>query len=490
MPNASSLTLLTQFKDTLLGDGSLWSAAATLVVSIAVPLLIIIGKRAVKEIRADAFLRLESGFLKSNSDSIVDPQEALMDPTFDSVRCKYLDAPPHPMPENAGWAERFAVRCGRLSGGFMPVMLYTFSVVVFAVIVAFFVDLLFVSGWLLQGKTCIETNATCLSTSGRVLLLGLVKPSLSVTGALAYAHNSIVMLGFAFAGAYLWCVLYLIRRVNNYDLTPYSFLLCGMRILLALAIALTVRHTIFPDVQLPGVLSTGAELAGHVAVIAAFLLGFYPAAGMDYILKRGQEFTVKRPHPDAAALRHTLPLDMVDGLSHYVQFRLEELEYEDVQNLATANPVLLYVETPYNILQIIDWIAQAQLITAIGPKKVVELRKLNVRTIFDLARIGDSDHFRRCALQILVEPEAFRAKLESADDEEIQAMFTCMFTSVADDLHVIRLARVWNAFYAVFQRDNTLDVATRGLLGKPNPPARWMDAPVGVPVAAQPPRAA
>jgi len=32
------------------------------------------------------------------------------------------------------------------------------------------------------------------------------------------------MLGFAFAGAYLWCVLYLIRRVNNYDLTPYSFL--------------------------------------------------------------------------------------------------------------------------------------------------------------------------------------------------------------------------------------------------------------------------
>jgi hypothetical protein len=190
-------------------------------------------------------------------------------------------------------------------------------------------------------------------------------------------------------------------------------------------------------------------------------------------------------------MRYALPLDMIDGLTDFVRFRLEELEYEDVQNLATANPVLLYVETPYNILEIIDWIAQAQLITAVGPKKVLELRKLNVRTIFDLARIGDSNHFRRCALQILVEPEAFRANLEHASDEEIQSMFVCMFTSIADDLHVIRLARVWNAFYAVYQKDRLLDVATRGLLSKPSLPAKWMEAPMTIPPAmTAPPKAA
>ncbi len=54
-------------------------------------------------------------------------------------------------------------------------------------------------------------------------------------------------------------------------------------------------------------------------------------------------------------------------------------------------------------------------------------------------------------------------------------MFNCMFTSIADDLHVIRLARVWNAFYAVYQRDHLVDVATRGLLSKPPLPARWME---------------
>jgi hypothetical protein len=468
-------SLLAQAQAALLGYGSLWSAIATMVVSMAVPLLIIIGKRAVKQIRAESFLRLEESFLKPNGDDQLDPQEALLDPTFDSVRCKYLDAPRVALPADAGAARRLSLRMAQLGKPLLPFLLYGFSVVVFAVIVAFFVDRLFIRGWLTVGPGCGASIQACLPLSAQILLLGLRPVSSPLAIDLAYAQNSAVMLAFAFAGAYLWCVLYLIRRVNNFDLTPYSFLLCGMRILLALAIALTVRHTVFSNAMLPA--ETGGEtgIATYLAVLASFLLGFYPAAGMDYIMKRGQEFTVKRPHPDAAGLRHALPLDMIDGMSHFVQFRLEELEYEDVQNLATANPVLLYVETPYNILEIIDWIAQAQLITAVGPKKVAELRRMNVRTIFDLARIGDSHQFRRAILQILIEPEEFRGDLANLSEAETEAMFNCMFTSIADDLHVIRLARVWNAFYAVYQRDRIPDIATRGLLAKPVLAARWLE---------------
>ena len=530
MPNPSPMVLLSQLHDALLGYGSLWTAIATMVLSIAVPLLIILGKQAVRHIRAEAFLRLEGGFLAPNQDDTLDPNEALMDPTFDSVRAKYLA---QPVAEVDAKGRPLWSLFDRSFGWLTPTILYGFSVVVFGTIVAFFVDRLFVSTWLEIGPGCGASIANCMPVSAQMLLLGLRETSPNFAADLAYAHNTAVMLGFAFAGAYLWCVLYLIRRVNNYDLTPYSFLLCGMRILLALAIALTIRHTVFTNASLVGehgsklvaeamenaapstttttatsaatsvvtnADATAAEtpvpggettFATYLAILTAFLLGFYPAAGMDYLIRRGQEFAIKKPHPDAAGLRNTLPLDMIDGLTDYVRFRLEELEYEDVQNLATANPVLLYVETPYNILEIIDWIAQAQLITAIGPRKVQELRKLNVRTIFDLARLGDSNHFRRCTLQILIEPESFRDRLAAMPDDEIQAVFVSMFTSIADDLHVIRLARVWNAFYAVYQRDKQLDVATRGLLNKPEWPAKWMDAPATLPAAVTaPPRAA
>ncbi len=345
------MSLLYQLHDALLGYGSLWTAIATMVLSIAVPLLIIIGKQAVKHIRAETFLRLEASFLKPNTDDTLDPQEALMDPTFDSVRCKYLESPVAEV--DAEGRPRWS-GFDRMFGWLTPTILYGFSVVVFGIIVAFIVDRLFVSGWLMVGPGCGESLNKCLPLSAQMMLLGLREPSAAFAADFAYAHNTAVMLGFAFTGAYLWCVLYLIRRVNNYDLTPYSFLLCGMRILLAVAIALTVRHTIFTNASL--VTEAGGAIAGetgfatYLAVLVAFLLGFYPAAGLDYLVKRGQEFTIKRPHPDAAALRHTLPLDMIDGLTDFVRFRLEELEYEDVQNLATANPVLLYVETPYNIL--------------------------------------------------------------------------------------------------------------------------------------------
>ena len=488
MPNPSPMMLLSQLHDALLGYGSLWTAIAMMVLSIAVPLLIILGKQAVRHIRAEAFLRLEGGFLAPNQDDMLDPNEALMDPTFDSVRSKYLA---QPIAEVDAKGRPLWSMFDRSFGWLTPTILYGFSVVVFGTIVAFFVDRLFVSTWLDVGPGCGASIANCLPVSAQMLLLGLRETSPNFAADLAYAHNTAVMLGFAFAGAYLWCVLYLIRRVNNYDLTPYSFLLCGMRILLALAIALTIRHTIFTNASLSAEVGGETGFATYLAVLVAFLLGFYPAAGLDWIVRRGQEFTVKRPHPDTAGLRHTLPLDMIDGVTDFVRFRLEELEYEDVQNLATANPVLLYVETPYNILEIIDWIAQAQLILAVGPKKVLELRKMNVRTIFDLARIGDTNHLRRVVLKILIEPDTYSQKLDEMSDEEIQSMFVCMFTSIADDLHVIRLARVWNAFYAVYQRDRLIDVATRGLLTKSPPPAKWMETPVAMPQSVTaPPKAA
>ena len=174
---------------------------------------------------------------------------------------------------------------------------------------------------------------------------------------------------------------------------------------------------------------------------------------------------LRRVTADTTAICEEIPLDTVLGIDPYIKFRLAEFEIEDIQNLATSNPIALFVETPYGLYEVIDWIAQAQLILAVGTKKTRALREINVRTIFDLEKVVFNPGLRKRVLRILL-PNATEEELADASSSSPKPAMAwwdghmrlgssevaldqrdalqSLVATARDDLHVIRLRQIWD----------------------------------------------
>ncbi|WPN55967.1 hypothetical protein [Pseudomonas sp. P9_31] len=255
--------------------------------------------------------------------------------------------------------------------------------------------------------------------------------------------NFLAVFSFTFLGGYLWSVQYLLRRVANFDLSPVSFYRSLMHILFGLFVMFAIYYS-------------GLFLAMDRRIAAvALLVGLYPSLCMNVIIAKFPWARLKRVSRYSKALQEELPLDVILGIDAFMKFRLAEFEIEDVQNLATINPIQIFVETPYGLYEVIDWVAQAQLILAVGPEKALKLREMNIRTIFDLERMIYNPALKNRLMTVLalgesadpgndVGIERFRLFSNSEVDLRHSDHAEALVSIIRDDLHVKRLRQIWD----------------------------------------------
>ena len=239
-----------------------------------------------------------------------------------------------------------------------------------------------------------------MAGGGKGLLRGLRAEG---GGALDFTTATALVLGAGFVGAYIWSIDYLILRIANFDLSPLSFLRTSGHVLMTVFVAWVLCQV----VAAPGIQE---KLAVAVILGIAFLSGLYPSLGLNVLIDRLPHWLrLKRDVPQAGEISRSFPLDLIDGIDPSIRFRLNQLEIAEVQNLATANPILLYVEAPYGLLEVIDWMAQAQLLAELGPERFLQARSGGIRDMGAFLELGrarkDAGSWRRSCCQ---RPRAMR----------------------------------------------------------------------------------
>jgi len=188
---------------------------------------------------------------------------------------------------------------------------------------------------------------------------------------LSYDKLSLVAIGMAILGSYVWSIQYIARRLITLDLAPGAYYSVGTRIIFATFVSLVLHHFIQSmDME------NKKELLDLLPVLA-FFTGIFPERALQYIQEKLLIFS------KLGKRAHKLPLDMIEGMTLFSKVRLAEVGIDNAQNLAEANFEELILKTPFNPGLILDWIAQAKLYV-VFKDSIDGLRKMGIRTFFDL----------------------------------------------------------------------------------------------------------
>lgn len=221
-----------------------------------------------------------------------------------------------------------------------------------------------------------------------LVFMNIGKPNLVLTGAIysgtedtmqQLRWQSMLVLAMACMGAFVWSTQNIIRRLIAGDLAPSTYYSSAIRMIYAAFLSLMLSFLLE---SVPT-----REYTREILPVVAFLTGMLPEQALVYIREQVGIFSERK-----ASKAYDFPLQMIEGINMFHRIRLSEVGIDNAQNLAEANIVELLLKTPFNPLQLIDWMAQAKLYIYFR-SDIEALRLAGIRTVFDLCQICDNKQF-------------------------------------------------------------------------------------------------
>ena len=215
---------------------------------------------------------------------------------------------------------------------------------------------------------------------------GELGDSLILTGAFFGEANtdlilqSLVVVTYAFLGSFIWSSFAVTVRLFSKDLVPSVYYRAGIRMILAVVIALIISFLIGKE----GAANLFQFKSSLVAI--AFLSGMFPERFLQYLINLFKKFV----DPDGLNTNE-LSLYRIEGITMSQKERLEEIGITNAQNLATYSLTQLCIETPFESRTLLDWIGQAKLLCYLK-EDIDKLRGVGIRSVFDLVKVPRSDN--------------------------------------------------------------------------------------------------
>jgi hypothetical protein len=229
-------------------------------------------------------------------------------------------------------------------------------------------------------------------------------------------RQSLEVMCFAYLGWYVWAVSTIFSRIVTLELVAATFWSILIRLVIAVFVALMFRFL------LPGLPWIG-EHSKLLAEGIGFGVGLFPDSALQFLADKLHHYLL-----DTGAGTEELPLELIQGVSSFRKLRLFEMGLDNCQNLASINAIELYFTSNLKLVEVIDWIAQAQLVTLVGKNNFKTLLENGYRNAIDFHCAAKSPGAQKVLEMLIKFP---KAQLE------------CLATGMENSPSFNRLMDIW-----------------------------------------------